>query len=499
MKSTIGVTILALLNLLLSFLAQIVVAFTFGASADLDAFVTASTIPLLLSTVVSGSLTYALMPQLVHIQMTDSNEALMRFVSAVLILSAVFFGGIALMIAILSEEIIRLTNPGFSNDLVSSAAFLLRIQSPIIVFVAINAILISYHQAHRKYGRIALAPVILPLILLVFVSFTGDVWGVQTLAYATLIGYAVQLFMLRLPGVRLVAPREAVRMEAVKTLIRNMKPLFGGSIVFKTDALVDRFFASQLGSGPISHLWYSRKIIDASTTMLATGISTTSFTRLSEYSTRDDEPMMAKKLLEVLQILGFFAVPFTLFLCVYASEIIQILLERGLFLASDTTQVGILLVAQSGVLVGGSFGLILANAFYSLQDTRTPTIISLITYPFGVALKVWWFAVWGVAGVAAAMSVYVVTNCVILLIMLRRRFFKGHVRRLAVFLIKICLVAAIAVLVAQQLVVIDALADVVRLILVGAVYILLYLALSAALRLEPIRLIYMNYTQWRRS
>jgi putative peptidoglycan lipid II flippase len=82
------------------------------------------------------------------------------------------------------------------------------------------------------------------------------------------------------------------------------------------------------------------------------------------------------------------------------------LFERGRFTPQDTAAVSHLLVLYLGVLIGGSLGEILSKTFFSLSDSRTPTIVRMTGFVVGAVLKLWWGLQFGMAGLVWATSVY---------------------------------------------------------------------------------------------
>ncbi len=63
-RNLIGLTLLRFGQVVIQFLIQVVLAYQFGAKADADALAAALVIPTILASIISGSLSYVLVPDL---------------------------------------------------------------------------------------------------------------------------------------------------------------------------------------------------------------------------------------------------------------------------------------------------------------------------------------------------------------------------------------------------------------------------------------------------
>ncbi len=73
-RNLVGLTAASFGQVVIQFLIQVVVAFQFGAKADADALAAALVIPTILAAIISGSLSYVLVPDLVACLSTAEKE-----------------------------------------------------------------------------------------------------------------------------------------------------------------------------------------------------------------------------------------------------------------------------------------------------------------------------------------------------------------------------------------------------------------------------------------
>jgi peptidoglycan biosynthesis protein MviN/MurJ (putative lipid II flippase) len=69
-----------------------------------------------------------------------------------------------------------------------------------------------------------------------------------------------------------------------------------------------------------------------------------------------------------------------------------------------------ILLALSGVMIGGACGQVVSGAFYAIGDTRTPTVAFIATYTVYIPIKIVVFMRYGVIGLAFATSAHLGLN-----------------------------------------------------------------------------------------
>jgi peptidoglycan biosynthesis protein MviN/MurJ (putative lipid II flippase) len=77
-----------------------------------------------------------------------------------------------------------------------------------------------------------------------------------------------------------------------------------------------------------------------------------------------------------------------------------------------------ILVALAGVLIGGASGQVISGAFYAIGDTRTPTMLFIVTYTIYIPIKILVFLRYGVIGLAVVTSIHLAINFLLQLVVL---------------------------------------------------------------------------------
>jgi putative peptidoglycan lipid II flippase len=122
-----------------------------------------------------------------------------------------------------------------------------------------------------------------------------------------------------------------------------------------------------------------------------------------------------------LRMVLFIILPSMVGLMLLRIPIIHLFFEHGAFSATDT-------MGTASALFGFTTGLwafasyrILATAFYSLQDTKTPAIVAVITVGINIGLSLWLMQWLQHTGLALATALAAIANTLILITILGNR------------------------------------------------------------------------------
>ena len=97
---------------------------------------------------------------------------------------------------------------------------------------------------------------------------------------------------------------------------------------------------------------------------------------------------------------------------------LRLLIGHGGITAENVHVLWWIMVALSGLLIGGCTGQVTSGAFYAMGDTRTPTMLFIVTYTVYIPIKIIVFLRYGVIGLAATTSLHLIINFLIQLVLL---------------------------------------------------------------------------------
>lgn len=410
-RSAIQVTILTVLNILLSFLVQLIIAYFYGAKEERDIYFLAMAIPTYVSTVFIGSLGVVFLPKLIKIRISEQEQENI-FISIVLNNSIFFLVVLSGLGILFSENILRMTAPGFSQKELEIAVPLLRILFPTIIFQGGISILSSVHQCNQRFILPAIAPLFITIVSLFAILLFNDTIGIKSFAIGTTLGSLVSFVFLipilnRYQLIFNFFNRDFLRIAALAF------PLLLSGLVARSITVFERMMASNLPQGSISFLGYSNQIVLIFSAISVNGISTAIFPVLSgSWAKKNIEETIRYYSLGVRLIL-FITIPIIAFFTVQGEEVIQLIFERGKFEHSTTIGVAQTFLFFSGAFICNSLGSILGKIFYLSEKTFLSSICEILVTLFYMGLTIPlmnWFSYNGLAlasSLGAALSVIV--------------------------------------------------------------------------------------------
>jgi len=409
LKSVSLLTACSFGQLIVLFALQIILAKVFGSSSEMDAYVAAIAFPTVVSSVFVGSLGYAFVPVFAERRRRAGEEAAWAMASSLGILLVLVVGALSVVGCLAARPIMAVLHPGFSETELRLTARLFGALTWLALFNSLITYLQALYYSHQRYVPTAIAPLAGALITLIWVILLHDRLGIMAVATGVLVGCVLSV-CIQLP-LFIRNFRWQYRLDAgAKRCLKLLAPLVVGAAYYKLDPLVDRYLASQMAAGSISHLGYSWRIISALLLLSSSGLSVVVFPILAEHSAANRWDRHAKETARALRFLAFVLVPLVAGLLLFGRPAVRDLFERGRFSPQDTRAVANLLTIYVGVLIAGSVGEIFTKVLYSLKDTVTPVVIGCVGFTVGVAAKFGLGPRYGVAGIALATSIYFLLN-----------------------------------------------------------------------------------------
>jgi len=409
LKSVSLLTACSLGQLIVLFALQIILAKVFGSSSEMDAYVAAIAFPTVVSSVFVGSLGYAFVPVFAERRRNAGEEAAWDMASSLGILLVLVVGTLSAVGCLAARPIMAALHPGFTEAKLGLTARLFGV----LTWLALVNSLITYLQAlyhsHQRYVPTAIGPLAGVLITLVWVILLHGRMGIMAVATGVLVGSGTSV-CIQLPLFIRNFRWQCRLEEGALRCLRLLTPLVIGAAYYKLDPLVDRYLASQMTAGSISHLGYSWRIISALLLLSSSGLSVVVFPVLAEHSAASRWDRHAKETAHALRFLAFVLVPIVTGLLLFGRPAVRDLFERGRFGPQDTRAVANLLSLYVGVLIAGSVGEIFTKVLYSLKDTLTPVLIGVVGFTIGATAKFGLGPRYGVAGIVLATSIYFMLN-----------------------------------------------------------------------------------------
>ncbi|HSK30850.1 MAG TPA: murein biosynthesis integral membrane protein MurJ, partial [Candidatus Limnocylindria bacterium] len=336
---------------------------------------------------------------------------------------------------------------------------LTRIMIPFLLMIALAAQAMGLLNSVGVFGMPALASAFFNLGSILGGLFLGFLVGpaiglsaIAGMAYGTLIGGFLQ-FAVQWPGLRRAGfkyrPMITVADPGVRQILRLMGPAIIGTAAVQVNVFVNTNFASAIidpatgaiANGPVSWLNYAFRFMQFPIGVFGVAIATATLPSLSRSTGNPDFGEFRRTLNHSLTLVFLLCIPSALGLAVLGRPIVALIFEHGKFTSFDTVQTANALAAYAIGLAGYAAVKVLSPAFYALNDSRTPMLISLGSIIVNYVLNTLLVGPFGHVGLACSTSSVALVNFALLVLFMRRRLGGMDGRRLALKALRICAAA----------------------------------------------------------
>jgi putative peptidoglycan lipid II flippase len=437
LKSTAIVGGMTLISRVLGLLRDMVLARWFGADASMDAFFVAFKIPNFLRRLFAeGAFSQAFVPVISEYRAQRTHAEVQQLASRVAGTMLGILSGITVLGVLASPVLVAIFAPGFLQrdpGQFELAADLLRLTFPYLLFVSLVAFAAGILNTYGRFAAASFVSVWLNVVLIGAAVLVSPLLDQPELALAggVFVSGVVQVLFL-LPSLKRIGilprPRWGLRDEGVRRIMKLMLPGILGSSVAQINLLFDTLIASFLVAGSVSWLYYSDRLVEFPLGVFAIALSTVILPSLSRSHANGSNEEFSRTLDWGLRLVLLIGIPATVGLFALARPMLATLFQYGDFSAGDVGMAGLSLMAYAVGLPGFMLIRVLAPAFYSRKDTRTPVRIAIIALITNMALNLLFvvpmvmLAINGPhAGLALATSIAAWVNAALLYRALRQR------------------------------------------------------------------------------
>ena len=418
----------------------IIVANTFGASPELDAFFAANRVSeTLFLLVAGGALGSAFIPTFTGLLAKEDTDSAWRLASALANTVTLTLSLLAALIALFAPQVVRFAlAPGLSTDpqLFSLTVSLLRIQLISAVLFGLGGLIVGILNAHQIFLIPALTPAMYQLGIIFGAIFLAPSMGIYGLAWGVVIG-AVLYLVVQIPSIwKLLTERQLLITDYwslgltnshVRNVLLLMLPRLLGVAVVQLNFWVNTNLASKMEEGSVASLTYGFSLMLMAQAAIAQSVAIAAMPTFSAQHALGKLDEMRASLAASLRGILLMAVPASVGLILLRGPLISFLYQRGEFDSRDVQLVAWALLWFAAGLVGHSIMEVLTRAFYAQQDTKTPVIIGTIAMGLNVVFSILfskYFASIGwfpLGGLALANSLATALEAIALFIFMRKR------------------------------------------------------------------------------
>jgi putative peptidoglycan lipid II flippase len=431
-----GITSVAVMaSRITGLLRESIMAHLFGAGLENEAFTLGFRIPNLTRDLFAeGALSSAFVPiftEYLHKKKKEEAVALANLVATALIL---IVGAICVAGVLLAPFIVGWFAPGFRDTpgKYELAVTMTRIMFPFLLLVALAAQAMGILNACNHFAVPATASTFFNIGSVVFGMLIGIVGGpslginrISGMAWGVVLGGGLQLLW-QVPSLLKLGftfqPQIDWTHPGLRRILTLMGPAIIGSAATQINVLVNSNFASHI-PGALVWLGCAFRFMQLPIGIFGVAIASATVPSISRSITLGNLDEFRKTLSQSMAMVFLLTVPSSVGLAVLGRSVIGAIYQSGRFTASDTQQSAAALSFYAIGLAGYAALKVITPAYYALNDSRTPMIVSFLSIAinFVVAGSMTQVAGLGHAGLALSTSSVALAGFIILFTLLRRR------------------------------------------------------------------------------
>lgn len=457
-RATLIVTSALMLSRVLGLVRTSLFASVFGSKGDAlnaDAFTNAFAFPdMLFSIVAGGALASAFIPVFTNylVEKRDRKAAWHIASSALNIIMALLVI-LAVLGIIFTRQFLTLTLPAImqnNNGEPEVLVSLTRIMLLQPIFLGGATITIAILQARQSFVLPAIGQVIYTVSLIGGILATrvdesthifGGNLGIAGPAWGVVAGALLQ-FLIQIPGL-ISAKMEysfsfSIFHPGIREMFRLMAPRLLNAVILYVSVFVNRNLIDTVGiSGATYGYVTAFTLIMLPNGVFGMAVSQAAFPTLAALVASNEWTRLRDTITRTVKGIIYLAVPSAFGMMILAEPICRVILGHGDFSLDQLPYfVGPLIFFGIG-LTGLSLVEILTRSFYALQDTRTPTQVSIYQFMFSIGLSVMLLGPMGANGLALASSLAWIGEALVLLVLLRPRLDGLDLRGIGAYLVNV--------------------------------------------------------------
>ncbi|MFI6465624.1 murein biosynthesis integral membrane protein MurJ [Streptomyces sp. NPDC050538] len=424
-KAALITAVLSITGSLLGLARDQSLARLFGAGSETDAFLVAWTIPEFAATLlIEDGLAFALIPAFSmalarRAQGTRGDPVRTLVASTLPRLTLAFIAVSALLIGT-APYLVEALAPGLPNPALAISCT--RLTATCVLSFGLAGYCSAALRAHRRFVAPAAIYVAYNIGIIAGMYAFGAHWGVRSAALGVAAG-GVLMVLTQLPALwrqlrshKPTAPdADTGPAEPRPMNLALMATVLLFALCRQSQVLIERFLASHLPAGAISHLNYAQKVAQMPM-VLSLMLCTVTFPVVARALAEGDTEKARNRVERDLALAACLVLLGAATVIACAPQIIQLLFQRGAFTAHDTAATaGVMRVYALGLLGQTLVGVLVRSYFSAGRPTWYPVGAMAAGIVVTTWIGAWTVGPWGVIGIAVANATGITVTAVLLL------------------------------------------------------------------------------------
>lgn len=419
----------------LGFVRAFVIARTYGAGADTDAFFAALVVPqMFYDQLIGGAITAAFIPTFTRLAEQDERQ-LWRLVGSVLALIVVALVLVVGLLELAAPLVMRAIASGFllkkHAGTLELSVKLVRVLLPALLFMGLSAVATATLYSLHRRATAAFAPSFYHLGIIAAAVVLSAPLGVVALPIGAVVGAAGQ-FAIQAPALLRGAGRAMgksadlvrslrpdLRNPALIQMVKLYVPVAAGMWVSIAGQVADVNFKSHLPqTGGLSDMQYATQIVQFPIGIVVAGLGFAVLPLISSDAAAERLDAFKDTLTLGFRLVLVLLVPAAVGLLLLTTPIVSLLLERGRFTHADTIHTATALLGYGAQLPMVGIDQLLIFAFYARHNTLTPALVGVAGVGIYVVTAALLLGPLTIFGLALANTIQIGSHALLLLILL---------------------------------------------------------------------------------
>lgn len=431
LSAALIITVANILSSLFGLLRQrLLISYFFNSEMSQQAYealLVAFQIPdMMFQILILGALSAAFIPIFTSLRKKNEAEAF-QMSSIVMNILLLVFVLVGIVVFIYAEPLTALrTGDQFTEYQVKIASDLTRIMLVAQLFFAISNFLSGILQSYQRFVIPSIAPVLYNLGIMLGVFLFHGSLGIYSAGIGVIIGAFIHMFI-QLPlalklGFRFRLSFD-IRHPGVSRLFGLMPPRLFALGVNEMQNLALGFFATSVGNLGFVVLRLALTLMTIPIRIFGVPISQASLPFLSEESDDKEFDRFRSLVIQSLHQISFLALPASVLLLILRVPFVRLVFGTQNFPWVTTLATSRVIAIISVSIVAQAIAQLLTRAFYAIEDTKTPLLITVVTVMcyVGISAITVFYTSLGLYGIALATTVSAFLEVALLILFLNHR------------------------------------------------------------------------------
>jgi len=299
----------------------------------------------------------------------------------------------SLFIFAFSPQLVKIVAPGFAPDQRALTANLIRVMILSPIFFGLSSIFSGILQYFNRFLVYSIIPIIYNLGIIFGILVLSPHLGIIGVGIGVTVGAAFY-FLFQIPSVINCGFKYRslfnLKYPAIKRIFYLALPRLFSITSQQINLIIITAIASTIVGG-ITIFNFANNIQYFPIGIFAIPFAIAAFPTLSKYWARNQKSEFLENFSSILRQILFLMIPVSLFIFILRAQIVRLILgtlgETGKFDWAATQLTAASLGLFSIGILGTALIPFISRAFFSLQDTKTPTIIAILSVVLNIILS----------------------------------------------------------------------------------------------------------------